>query len=65
MTGEGTGVDPADPDDPLHDELVLECDEGDAARVAALAKETMENVASLAVPLTVETARGTDWAAAK
>lgn len=49
----------------VHDELVLECDEGDAGPVAALAKETMENVASLAVPLTVETARGADWAAAK
>ena len=49
----------------VHDELVLECDEGDAGPVAALAKETMEDVASLAVPLTVETARGADWAAAK
>jgi len=49
----------------VHDELVLECDESDAPRVAALAKETMEGVASLAVPLTVETARGSNWAAAK
>ena len=49
----------------VHDELVLECDEGDAPRVAALAKETMEGVAALAVPLTVETARGSNWAAAK
>jgi DNA polymerase-1 len=49
----------------VHDELVLECDAADAPRVAALAKETMENVAALAVPLTVETASGADWAAAK
>ncbi len=49
----------------VHDELVLECDEGDAARAADLAKETMEGAASLAVPLTVETARGADWASAK
>ena len=49
----------------VHDELVLECDAGDADRVAALARETMEGVASLAVPLTVDTASGADWAAAK
>ena len=49
----------------VHDELVLECDAGDAPRVAGLAKETMEGIASLAVPLTVDTASGDDWAAAK
>jgi len=49
----------------VHDELVLECDVADAAGVAALAKETMEGVASLAVPLTVDTASGANWAAAK
>jgi DNA polymerase-1 len=49
----------------VHDELVLECDAEDADRVAALARETMEGVASLAVPLTVDTASGADWAAAK
>jgi len=49
----------------VHDELVLECDAADAPRVAALARETMEGVASLAVPLTVDTASGSDWAAAK
>jgi DNA polymerase-1 len=49
----------------VHDELVLECDAADAPRVAALAKETMENVAALAVPLTVDTASGSNWAAAK
>lgn len=49
----------------VHDELVLECDAADAPGVAALAKETMEGAASLAVPLTVETAAGANWAAAK
>ena len=49
----------------VHDELVLECDGKDAPRAAALAKETMEGVAALAVPLTVETASGPNWAAAK
>ncbi|MBK9964736.1 MAG: DNA polymerase I [Holophagales bacterium] len=49
----------------VHDELVLECDAADAPGVSALAKETMEGVAALAVPLTVDTASGADWAAAK
>lgn len=49
----------------VHDELVLECDTADAPGVAALARETMEGVASLAVPLTVDTASGANWAAAK
>jgi DNA polymerase-1 len=49
----------------VHDELVLECDSEDAPGVAALARETMEGVATLAVPLTVDTASGADWAAAK
>ncbi|HYN41017.1 MAG TPA: DNA polymerase I [Thermoanaerobaculia bacterium] len=49
----------------VHDELVLECDAADAPGVAALARETMEGVASLAVPLTVDTASGPNWAAAK
>lgn len=49
----------------VHDELVLECDAADAPRAAALAKEAMESVAALAVPLTVDTASGPDWASAK
>jgi DNA polymerase-1 len=49
----------------VHDELVLECDAVDAPGVAALARETMEGVAALAVPLTVDTASGANWAAAK
>ncbi len=49
----------------VHDELVLECDAAEAPGVAALARETMEGVAALAVPLTVDTASGANWAAAK
>jgi DNA polymerase I len=49
----------------VHDELVLECDEGDAGRTADLAKTTMEGVASLAVPLTVDLGSGRNWAEAK
>jgi DNA polymerase-1 len=49
----------------VHDELVLESDEADAARVAALAKGTMEGVASLAVPLVVDVGIGANWAEAK
>ncbi len=49
----------------VHDELVLECESTDAPGVAALAREIMEGVASLAVPLTVDTASGANWAAAK
>ncbi|KAA0254003.1 MAG: DNA polymerase I [Acidobacteria bacterium] len=49
----------------VHDELVLECDEADADRVAALAREAMEGAAALAVPLTVEVGRGRNWADAK
>ena len=49
----------------VHDELVLECGAADAPGVSALARETMEGVASLAVPLTVDTASGANWASAK
>ena len=49
----------------VHDELVLECDEKDAGKVAALARTTMEGAARLKVPLTVEVGTGTNWAEAK
>jgi DNA polymerase-1 len=49
----------------VHDELVLECDEEDAEKVAALARTTMEGAARLKVPLTVEVGTGTNWAEAK
>ena len=49
----------------VHDELVLESDEKDAEKTARLAKETMEGVASLAVPLVVDVGIGKNWAEAK
>ncbi len=49
----------------VHDELVIECDAADADAAAALARRTMEGAASLAVPLTVDIGRGTNWAEAK
>ena len=36
----------------VHDELIAECPEADAEKVAAILKREMEGAASLAVPLT-------------
>jgi DNA polymerase-1 len=49
----------------VHDELILEADQGAAQTVAALAREVMEGVATLAVPLKAEVGIGPSWAAAK
>jgi DNA polymerase-1 len=49
----------------VHDELVLECPAPLAGETAALAKATMEGVAALAVPLTVDVGQGRNWAEAK
>ena len=46
----------------VHDELIVECPEGEAERIKALVKEEMESVASLPVPLVAETAAGKSWA---
>ncbi|TAN34159.1 hypothetical protein EPN27_04760, partial [Patescibacteria group bacterium] len=46
----------------VHDELVVECPEKNAAAVAALLKECMVTAASLKVPLTVDVATGKNWA---
>ena len=45
----------------VHDELIVECDRVDAARVASILKEEMEGAASLPVPLTVEVSVGETW----
>ncbi|MBO4509459.1 MAG: DNA polymerase I [Spirochaetaceae bacterium] len=45
----------------VHDELIAECDEKDAAAVAAMMKETMENVIKLEVPLRVSVEYGKNW----
>jgi DNA polymerase-1 len=49
----------------VHDELVLEAPKDRAERVAALAKEVMEGVWPLRVPLEVEVGLGEDWLSAK
>lgn len=49
----------------VHDELLVECDEGDADQVSTVAKEAMERAAKLIVPMTVEVGRGGNWADAK
>jgi DNA polymerase-1 len=45
----------------VHDELVIEVKQEDAAAIALEVKRAMESVASLSVPLTVEVGQGTDW----
>jgi DNA polymerase-1 len=49
----------------VHDELVLEAPESEAAAVAALVKREMEGAARLDVPLVVDTGVGPNWGEAK
>ncbi|HET7710296.1 MAG TPA: DNA polymerase, partial [Thermoanaerobaculia bacterium] len=49
----------------VHDEIVIEAREERAAEVAAVVKETMENIYPLAVPLAVDTHWGKSWYDAK
>ena len=49
----------------VHDELLVECPEGEAERVAALLEEEMEEVITLSVPLTAEAHSGKTWFDAK
>ena len=49
----------------VHDELIVECPEGEAETVKALLTDKMEHVAELAVPLTAEAHAGRTWAQAK
>jgi DNA polymerase-1 len=46
----------------VHDELLFESPEGEAERLAALAKQVMSSVAELRVPLVVDVGRGRSWA---
>lgn len=46
----------------VHDELIVECPEEEAAAVSALLREEMENAAHLAVPLTADCKEGHCWA---
>ena len=49
----------------VHDELIVECPEDEAARVQALLEEEMSGVMTLAVPLPAEAHCGKDWLTAK
>ena len=49
----------------VHDELIVECPEEEAAAVKALLEEEMEKVVSLSVPLTAEAHFGRNWLEAK
>ena len=48
----------------VHDELLFEAPEREAGTLAALAREVMEQAATLSVPLVVETGHGRNWAEA-
>jgi DNA polymerase-1 len=48
----------------VHDELLFEAPAAEAADLAALLREVMENAAMLSVPLVVETGTGHSWAEA-
>jgi DNA polymerase-1 len=48
----------------VHDELLFEAPENEAARLSKLAREVMEAAAVLSVPLVVETGQGRTWAEA-
>ncbi len=46
----------------VHDELIVECPEGEADQVKALLQEEMEGVAALSVPLVADAKAGRTWA---
>ncbi len=46
----------------VHDELIVECPEGEAEAVSRILKEEMESAVSLPVPLIAETHSGHTWA---
>ena len=46
----------------VHDELLFEAPEDEAAEVAAVAKRVMEDAVHISVPLVVETGQGLTWA---
>ena len=48
-----------------HDELIVECPQGEADKVKALLEEEMEKVVELAVPLTADAGVGQSWGEAK
>jgi DNA polymerase-1 len=48
----------------VHDELIIEAPEADAAVLAVEVKRAMEQVAALSIPLTVEVGIGANWGSA-
>ncbi len=48
----------------VHDELLFESPEGEAAKLAKLAKRVMASVAQLKVPLVIDVGQGRSWAEA-
>ena len=46
----------------VHDELIVECPEGEAEQVKALLQREMEGVAALSVPLVADAKAGRTWA---
>jgi DNA polymerase-1 len=49
----------------VHDEIVIEVREAEAADVAGIVKDAMQNVFPLAVPLAVDAHWGKSWYDAK
>ena len=49
----------------VHDELIVEAHENDAARAAEILKREMENTVKTAVPMSVEISQGKTWLDAK
>ena len=49
----------------IHDELVFDCKENEKDKVISIAKDIMENVIKLNVPLRADASCGTDWYEAK
>jgi len=49
----------------VHDELILEVEEGSVAKTSDVVRSVMEHVADLRVPLNVEVGTGASWAEAK
>ena len=49
----------------VHDELIVECPDGETETVKRLLTEEMESVMSLSIPLRAESAAGQSWAEAK
>lgn len=45
----------------IHDSILVECPESEGERIAALLKDTMENIYKLPVKLTVDTSVGKNW----